>query len=117
MKHRAKTVLRTLGSMADPSVSEQKYAEFFRHPCWLALRHHVGIQMDMAADTIFQDSDIDKINQARGALQALMFLFEGEDALKELITDNLDALEASLPIEKRLEAVLKLVDSELQENK
>jgi hypothetical protein len=117
MRYGVKKIINKLTQMENPAISEQEFSNFFKHPCWLAIRKGVGEWMDDATDVIFKGSDINKVNEARGVMKGLMFIFEGENKLRQLITDNADALEASPTVEKRLAAILSLVDSELQEKR
>lgn len=98
--------------MPNPAIPEARYLEFFAHPCWQAFRQTVASRLDSAADVVFKSGDIDEINRARGVMHGLMFVLDTEDNLRNIISDQAEALDASPSIERCIREILKLMETE-----
>lgn len=115
MKQAIKNILRAIGEQPTPEITAERYTEFFRHPCWLALRQHCAKLLDQATDDAFTAPDINAINKARGVMDGLMFIMDSEENLKVIITDNEDAINASPSIERRIAGLLEMLAEEHKE--
>ncbi len=109
MRSTQKKILRAIGDVPIPRVTQQQYDEFFRHPCWLALRQQAAIQLDSAADREFSSLDMNDICMMRGVMQGLLFVLQAQANLMHIIAENEGS---SRTTERRLEELLKLWETE-----
>ena len=109
MKMVVKRILRALGGMPSPMVPRETYDDFFKHPCWLALRQEAAKRLDAAADVAYISEDLKEICKMRGVMQGLMFVLQGEDYLQHIIAENESA---SVQTEERIEALLDLMEKQ-----
>lgn len=110
MRQIYKRMLRVLSELTAPRVDKARYAEFFAHPCFLALRQEAARRLDAAADVVYQSDNIDEINRARGAMAGLMFVLDSETNLAHIIAAAEQT--TTKDVEQRINEVLTLMESE-----